>query len=221
MQTHFCNRQVSKPKSPQFSKIIVDHSIHHRSLWKEFNKILHRCPKVCLPDHTTIEALANTFSSLFINKISPICSSFSAGAWSDVLNLPVTGMVLQNLTYVTYDEVCRFVLSAPCKSSDLDPLPTSSVKDCIDILVTQIASIVNLSLSAGCFPSHFQSALVSPHLKKPTPNKDNPKIYRPASNLSCLLTILEKVAENHLNSHISSSKLSNHYQSACRKMSLN
>ena len=160
-QTHFCNKQMSKAKSAHFSKIIADHSGDHRSLWKAFNKILHRCPKVRLPDQTTIEALANTFSSFFINKISLIRSSFSSGACSDVLNPPVTGMVLQNLTYVTYDEVRRLVLSAPCKSSDLDPVPTSLVKDCIDILVTPIASIVNLSLSEGCFPSHFKSALVS------------------------------------------------------------
>ena len=174
-QTHFCNKQMSKAKSTHFSKIIADHSGGHRSLWKALNKVLHRCPKVCLPDHTTIEALANTFSSISINKISLICSSFSSGACSDVLNPPVTGMVLQNLTYIIDHEVRHLVLSASCKSSDLDPGPTRLVKDCIDILVTPIASIVNVSLSAGCFPSHFKSALVSPLPEKPTLNKDSLK----------------------------------------------
>ena len=32
-------------ESAHFSKIIVDHSGDHRSLWKAFNKILNRCPK--------------------------------------------------------------------------------------------------------------------------------------------------------------------------------
>ena len=169
---------------------------------------------MCLPDHTTIEALANTFSSFFINKISIIRSSFSSSSCSDVLNPPVTGMVLQNLTYVTDKEVRHLVLSAPCKSSDLDPVPISFVKDCIDILVTPIASIVNLSLSEGCFPSHFKSALVFPLLKKPTLNKDNLKNYRPVSHLTFLSKILEKVVANCLNSHIDSSKLSYHFQSA-------
>ena len=131
-----------------------------------------------------------------------------------MLNPPVTGMLLQNVTYVTDDEVRRLVLSAPCKSSDLDPVPASLVKDCIDILVTPIASIVNLSLSAGCFPSYFKPAQVSPLLKNPTLNKDNLKNYWPLSNLSFLSTILEEVVASHLNSHINSSKLSNHYQSA-------
>ena len=60
-QTHFCNKQMSKAKSAHFSKIIADHSGDHRSLWKAFNKILNRCPKVCLPSHSTIEALAYIF----------------------------------------------------------------------------------------------------------------------------------------------------------------
>ena len=79
-------------------------------------------------------------------------------------------------------------------------------------------SIVNLSLTEGCFPSHFKSALVSPLLKKPTLNKDDMKNYRPVSNLSFLSKILEKVVASRLNSHINSSHISNHYQSAYRKL---
>ena len=111
----------------------------------------------------------------------------------------------------------RLVLSAPRKSSDLDPIPTSLVKDCIDILVTPIVSIVNLSLSEGCSPSHLKSALVSPLLKRPTFNRDDMKNYRPVSNLSFLSKIFEKVVASRLNSHINSLHTSNDYQSAYRK----
>ena len=194
-----------------------EHSGDHRSLWQAFNKILHRCPKMYLPDHSSITALANTFSSFFINKISIIRSFFSSGSCSNVLTPPNTREVLHNLSHVTDAEVRRLVLSAPCKSSDLDPLPTGLVKDCIDVLVTPIVSIVNLSLSEGCFPTHFKSALVSPLLKKPTLNRDDMKNYRPVSNLSFLSKILEKVVASRLNSHINSSHTSNDYQSAYRK----
>ena len=170
-----------------------------------------------LPDHSSVAALANTFSSFFINKISIMRSSFPSGSRSNVFTPPNTREVLHNLTHVTDAEVRRLVLSAPCKSSDLDPLPTSLVKDCIDILVTPIVSIVNLSLSEGCFPSHFKSTLVSPLLKKPTLSRDNMENYRPMSNLSFLSKILEKVVASRLNSHINSSHTSNDYQSAYRK----
>ena len=167
-----------------------------------------------LPDHSSI---TNAVSSFFINEISIIQSSFPSGSCSNVLTPPNTAEVLHNPTHVTDAEVRRLVLSAPCKSSDLDPLPTSLVKDCIDILVTPIVSIVNLSLSEGCFPSHFKSAIVSPLLKKPTLSRDDMKNYRPVSNLSFLSKILEKVVASCLNSHINSSHTSNDYQSAYRK----
>ena len=134
-----------------------------------------------------------------------------------MLTPPNTREALHNLSHVTYAEVRCLVLSAAYKSSDLDPLPTGSVKDCIDILVTPIVSIVNLSLSEGCFPSHFKSALVSPLWKKPTLNRDDMKNYRPVSNLSFLSKILEKVVASRLNSHINSSHTSNDHQSAYRK----
>ena len=170
-----------------------------------------------LPDHSSITALARTFSSFFMNKISIIRSSVPSGSCSNVLTPPNTREVLHNLSHVTDAEVRRLVLSGPCKSSDLDPLPTGLVKDCIDVLVTPIVSLVNLSLSEGCFPTHFKSALVSPLLKKPTLNRDDMKNYRPVSNLSFLSKILEKLVASHLNSHINSSHTSNDYQSAYRK----
>ena len=131
-----------------------------------FNKILHRCPKMYLPDHSSITALKNTFSFLYINKISIIWCFSPSGSCSNVLTPPNTREVLHNLSHVTDAEVRRLVLPALCRSSDLDPLPTGLVKDCIDVLVTPIVSIVNLSLSEGCFLTHFKSALVSPLLKK-------------------------------------------------------
>ena len=81
-QTHRCNRQMSKAKSAHYSKSIAQHSGDYGSLWKAFNKILHRCSKTHLPDHSSIAALANTFSSVFINKISVVRSPFpSEPSW--------------------------------------------------------------------------------------------------------------------------------------------
>ena len=200
-----------------YSNIIAQHSSDHGSLWKAFNKILHRCPKIHFPDHSSTLALANTFSTFFINNISVIHSSFPSDSHSQLLNAPDTRKVLQNLTCVTADEVCRLVLWAPCKSSDLDPIPTSLMQDCIDILITPITSIINLSLTEGSVPSHFKSAHISPLLKKPSLNRDSMNNYWPVSNVSFLSKVLQKVVVNQLNSHINSSNTSNQYQSAYRK----
>ena len=89
-QTHLCNRQVSKTKPALYSKIIAEHSDDHGSLWKAFNKILHRCPKLNLPDPCHL---------LFFSLWPTLC----------VLNPPDTRKVLQNLTSLTADEVHRLV----------------------------------------------------------------------------------------------------------------
>ena len=95
-QIHLCHKQVSKAKSAHYSKIIAELSGDHQSLWQTFNKILHGCPKMYLPDHSSIAALANTFSSFFINKISIIRSSFPSGSCSNVLTPSNTREVLHN-----------------------------------------------------------------------------------------------------------------------------
>ena len=110
-QTHLCNRQMSK--SAHYSKIIAEHSGDYGSLSKAFNKILHRCPKIHLPDHSSIATLANTFSSFFVNKISVIRSSFPSDWHSRMLNPPDIRKVLQHLSCVTTDEVRHLVLRAP------------------------------------------------------------------------------------------------------------
>ena len=107
---------MSKAKLGHCSQISAEQS---GLLYMAFNKILHCCPNMHLPDHSSILALANTFSSFFISKISIIQSFFSSGSCSNVLDPPDIRKVLQNVTCVTDDEVRLLVLLAPCKSSDL------------------------------------------------------------------------------------------------------
>ena len=51
----------------------------------------------------------------------------------------------------TADEVEKLILSSQDKSCDLDPLPTKLLKFCLDVLLTPIKNIVNLSLESGSF----------------------------------------------------------------------
>ena len=164
----------------------AEHSGDHGSLWKAFNRILHRCPKIHPPDHSSMVALVNSFSSIFINKISVIQSFVPYDSHSRVLKPPDTREVSQNRNCVTADEVRCLVLRVPHKSSDLDTIPTRLVKHHINSPITPITSIVNLSLIESSFPSHFKSALVSLLLKSTSLNKDCMKYYRPLFNLSFL-----------------------------------
>lgn len=218
-QTHLCNKLMAKAKSAHYSKFINDHSGDHRSLWKAFNKVLHRGPIMHLPGHSSIAALAETFGSFFINKISIIRAAFPSHAHLNTNNLhpPDTRAELRDFVPASQAEVRRLVLSSPSKSCDLDPIPTTLLKDCIDILVTPITSIVNLSLLEGVFPACFKTAHVSPLLKKSTLDTENMRNYRPVSNLSFLSKVLERAVARRLYAHLSGTNTFNPFQSAYRK----
>jgi hypothetical protein len=64
-------------------------------------------------------------------------------------------------------------MSGATKSCPLDPWPTCLVKECLEILITPITRLMNLSFSEGIFPQDFETAIVTPLIKKQTLPKNN------------------------------------------------
>ena len=102
-------------------------------------------------------------------------------------------------------------------SSDLDPFPTSLLKDCLDVLIEPITSIINKSLQEGVFPDQLKKAYIRPLLKKSTPDKNELNNYHPVSNLIFRSKILEKLVASRLLSHMEANSMSNNLHSAYKK----
>ena len=115
------------------------------------------------------------------------------------------------------DKIKRFILSSWSKSCDLDPIPTSVLKNCLDILITPITDIINISMETSTLPQNFKEDYVRPLLKKTPLPKNELKNDRPVSNLSFIFKILEKIVANRLQAHIKNNYLCNPLQSAYRK----
>ena len=115
------------------------------------------------------------------------------------------------------DEIKKPILSSSSKSCDLDSIPTSVLKNCLDILITPITDIINISMETSTFPQNFKEAYVRPLLKNTSLPKKELKNYRPVSNLSFISKILEKIVAYRLQAHIKNNHLSNPLQSAYRK----
>lgn len=56
-----------------------------------------------------------------------------------------------------------------CETCPLDPIATSLLKDCIDLLAPTITYLVNASFSCGVFPLTLKHGRITPVLKR----KDN------------------------------------------------
>ena len=98
------------------------------------------------------------------------------------------------------DEIKKLISSS--RSCDLDPIHTSVLKNCLDILITPITDILNITMDTSTFPQKFKEARVRPLLKKHVYQKNELKNYRPVSNLSFISKILENIVANRLQTHI-------------------
>ena len=78
-------------------------------------------------------------------------------------------------------------------SCTLNPIPTWLVKCCLDVLVTSITHMVNLSIRHACVPDNWKTAIVKPLLKKSALELAY-KDFRPVSNLPFIAKIVEKAA---------------------------
>jgi len=118
---------------------------------------------------------------------------------------------------VTEEEVSKIILNSSNSFCDLDPLPTSLLKQCLPALLPTITDIINLSLSTGVFPDQFKASSVIPQLKKYNLDKEDLSNYRPISHFPFLSKLAERVVKNRLTHHLSSNNLLNSFQSAYTK----
>src|SRR6476619_7036548 len=105
----------------------------------------------------------------------------------------------------------------PNKTSPLDNVHTSALKTCSGVRVPLVTRLINLSFSEGCFPDQFKRAQVTPLLKKPGLDKNDPSNYRPISNLNTAGKIIEHVFLARLLPHVALTGNFSPLQSAYRK----
>ena len=208
---HF-NHLVECAKTKHYSDMVRENEDNPKALWNSIKKVLHRSPKMVLPDYTTMNSLVNTFGRYFADKIVKLRS----GLLSTDADPPVSGFYKNKFVSfrtMSEEEVLKIIKSTPNKSCDLDPIPISLVLECISVLLTPITNIVNYSLQEGSFPSCFKTAHVTPLLKKAGLDKNILKNYRPVSNLSYISKLIEKALAKQINEHIAHEGISNENQS--------
>ena len=115
---------------------------------------------------------------------------------------------------ITESDVERLV--APCKTCELDPIPTWLLKQCSSELVPLITTIINASLTKSVVPPDFKRAVIRPLLKKSTLDKEGLQNYRPVLNLPLASKLVEKVVARQMNDHVDGNTLRDKMQSAYR-----
>lgn len=102
------------------------------------------------------------------------------------------------------------------KLCTLDPIPTSLVVKCIDVLLPVITKMINISPDSGHFPLAWKESLVLPILKKAGLDAVF-KNYHPVSNLSFISKVTKKAVFLQIDNHMKKHDLYPPLQSAYRK----
>lgn len=114
------------------------------------------------------------------------------------------------------DDVIDAVRQLPDKSSATDPMPTSVLKQVVDLVAPYFTELFNRSLAAGHFPSGFKEAFITPIVKKAGLDTTDVRSYRPISNLSVVSKLLERIVVRQLMAYLSSADLLPTLQSGFR-----
>ncbi len=217
-------RLIDQAKTDYYGGKITECADDQKSLFKIVEQLLHNKGPEKFPTHNDSFHLAETFSSFFINKIVKIRDQLDIEENSTCLDAaaltnegPPVCKVLEEFVPLTEEEVSILIAKSPSKSCELDPLPTSILKEHLDLLLPTITSIVNMSLTSSIFPQSMKTALVRPLLKKASLDQEIMKHYRPVSNLSFLSKVIEKAVSLQISDHLSSNNLYEPYQSAYRR----
>src|ERR1700733_5174853 len=225
--TNRYHKLVASAKKKYYSSLIHSNSSNPRHLWKAVNSLLHRKSSSPLPTSIPSQSIADTFCSFFSDKISSLRFTLQSLLDSQTPTMdplpshnpipPASQSSLTILSPASESEVSLLLNALPNKQCELDPIPTSLLKDCASALVPIITKIINLSLFTGNFPLNFKHSHVTPLLKKSNLDKENVSNYRPISNLSFLSKLTERIVLARLNDYLSSNSLLNPHQSGFTK----
>ena len=143
------------------------------------------------------------------NSIEPPLSPAKLKCWEPDFD----GVPLASFTPASEEEIKQIIRTSPAKSCELDPIPTTILKECLDEIAPMVTHLVNASLRGAMVPDAFKEAIVRPLLKRQHLDKDIYKDYRPVSNLAFISKVLEKVVSARLNQHITANHLADPLQS--------
>lgn len=216
------NKLILQCKKDYFSNKIAEIGHDQKQLHRLTGDLMGNQRIVHLPESENEKDLADKFCEFFVGKISLIRDKLASNNASLVesnymrADVAFEGNKLKSFQICSTEEIRKIILSSPSKSCELDPLPTTLLKCCLESILPVIARIVNKSLSESYFPPAFKRAVVRPLLKKTDLDKEVLKNYRPVSNLTFISKILEKVVSVRIENHINSHSLHDPAQSAYR-----
>ena len=218
---NFTTYLMNEARRKFYSDFIVENNSNQRHLFSATKRLLNQGHEVPFLPTSDKLVLANEMGSFFVEKIDAIHVKLDRLAdclhdshFDYVKTLPTR--TLDSFIPLTESAVSKLIGCSPKKSCMFDPMSTSMVISCADVLLPVITKMINLSLNSGEFADDWKCGLINPILKKPGLDLLY-KNYRPVSNLQYVSKLTEKVVFNQVYDHMVSNAIFPALQSSYRQ----
>ena len=209
-----CMHSLYVTKEEQYwTSRIASCSGNSRRLWQSMSSLLRRDKSSA--NRSSSGITADKLAQFFADKVAAVRAETKDAPPPTFTQY--CGAQLLSFSEVSAEDVRRVLLRSPAKTCALDPLPTSVLLDVVDVLLPFICVMCNTSLREGCLPRTQKTAIITPVLKKQNADTDEPKNYRPISNLTFMSKVLEQIVAAQVTQHLEEVDLMPEYQSAYRK----
>ena len=153
MLTHI--KPPGKAQQKFFLTTITDNPSDYKCIYEICNHLLVRSKDSLLPPGISNKDLAVRFNNYFIQKIANICTDLTEKHQHlppyVERSAPPGTQDLSDFQPVTLPKLHKIIQSTPNKNCDLDPVPTSLLKQILPSIIPLIADIINSSLRVGIF----------------------------------------------------------------------
>ena len=163
--------------------------------------------------------LANDFNIFFAEKIATIRDNIINTEFNGVKPIPVepvnetVTLEMNSFSSVPEGDVEKRICKLPSKSCELDPMPTTLLKQMVKVVTPVITCIINRSLLSGEFYKGLKVAHVKPLIKK----KGIEAVFKsfcPVGNLSYISKLVERFAADQVVDYVTQNGLGEKFQSA-------
>ena len=205
---------IKKKEKEYYHQLFTEKATNPKEVFSIANALLARNSISPLPECSSLMELANDFNIFFAEKIATIRDNIINTQFNGVKPTPIepvnesVTLEMNSFSSVPEGDVKKRICKLPSKSCELDPMPTTILKQMVKVVIPVITCIINRSLLSGEFYKGLKVAHVKPLIKK--------KGMEAVFNLSCISKLVERFAADQLVDYITQNGLGEKFQSAFR-----
>ena len=189
-----------------------------RKLYKLVSELTLSVKENPLPLGKSNKDLAEEFVNFFLLKIQRMCDSLE-GFEKCSPQQHHGASKPSSFTLMTEFEIVSMINGMASNSCEIDPIPTTLLKNILPSIIKLITNIINISLQFGVFAKNWKVAVIKSLLKKIGLDLI-PQNYCSVSNLLFLSKVLEYFVIKQFDEHYSKYGLMPEYELPYRKTSV-